>query len=99
MAQTRDAEREPAVRRWFRDLPRTWQRAVVAGLLAGWLVLWYVGLLVVNAWLDGDEPAWTAPLPGMLGGLAGVGGVLWLQRRRMGSFRQVGEYERALRRR
>ncbi|MGY2130121.1 hypothetical protein [Blastococcus sp. SYSU DS0617] len=98
MAQIPAEDQESAARRWYRSLPRTTKRVVAAGLVAGWLALWYVSMYALDGWLDDEGPDWTAPVPGMVGGLAGIGGVLWWQRRRMGSFRRMGEYERALKR-
>lgn len=97
MAGDPDSGRGDASRNRFRGLPRTTRRIVGAVVLIGVLALWYAVLLGWNAWLL-DESDWTDPLPGMVGGLVGIGAVLWWQRRRMGGFRQVGEYQRALRR-
>ena len=97
MARTPDTRRGEAFRRWLRGLPRTTRRLVVAGLVLGWLALWYGGLLALNTWLF-DESDWTEPLSSIIGGLTGMAVVLWLLRRRLGSFRRVGEYEAAVRR-
>ena len=97
MARTPDTRRGEVFRRWLRGLPRTTRRLVVAGLVIGVLALWYVVLLVGNAWLS-DGSDWTEPLPSMIGGIAGMAVVLGLQRRRLGSFRRMGDYDTAVRR-
>lgn len=97
MALTPDARRGQSFRRRLRALPTPTRRLVLAGVVLGWLALWYGALLALNTWLL-DEPGWTEPLPSMAGAVVGGGFVLWLQRRRMGSLRRAWDVDRATRR-
>ena len=98
MARTPDTRRGEAFRRWLHGLPATTRRLVVAGVVLGWLALWYGVLLAMHTWFF-DEPGWAEPLPSMVGAVVGGGLVLFLQRRRMGSLGRVWDVDRAVRRR
>ena len=97
MARTPDAPRGEVLRRWFRGLPRTTRRLVVAGVVLGWLAAWYVFLLLVERAFDDAEVSWTEPLSSMIGPLIGIALAFWLRRRAMGG--HVWEFDRAVRRR
>lgn len=97
MARTPDTARGDALRRRLRALPPTTRRLVLAGVVLGWLAVWYLALLALNTWVL-DEPDWTRPLSSMIGPLVGIAVVFWLLRRRLGSFRRVGMYQGALQR-
>jgi hypothetical protein len=99
VARTPDTRRGEAFRRWLHGLPRTTRRLVVAGLVIGWLALWYAALFAADSAFGEDDVSWADPLPSMVGAVVGGGFVLWLQRRRMGSFTSVWDFDRAVRRR
>ncbi len=98
VARTPDNRRGEAFRSWLRGLPTTTRRLVVAGLVLGWLALWYGALRVIEAFTGGGEVSWVEPLPSMIGAVVGGGLVLWLQRRRMGSVARAWEFQDAARR-
>ena len=71
----------------------------MAGVVIGWLVLWYVALFAVRRAIGDDDVGWAEPLFSMIGPLVGVALALWLRRRAMGSFGRVWDLDRAVRRR
>ena len=71
----------------------------MAGVVIGWLVLWYVALFAVKRAIGDDDVGWAEPLSSMIGPLVGVALVLWLRRRAMGSFGRVWDLDTAVRRR
>ncbi|MDT0277823.1 hypothetical protein [Blastococcus goldschmidtiae] len=97
MARDPDSGRGDAFRNWFQGLPRTTRRVVGAVALIGGLGLWYAFLFAVDSW-SGESPGWADPLDGMVGGIVGVGGFLWLQSRRLGGLGKARKFERARRR-
>lgn len=98
VVRTPDIGRGAAFRRWLRAQPPTTRRLVIAGIVLGWLAVWYLALFALNSWFS-DEPGWTQPLTSMIGPLVGVSLALWLRRRAMGGFGRVWEFDRAVRRR
>jgi hypothetical protein len=98
VARAPDTGRREALRRWFRGLPRTTRRLVAAGVVVGWLALWYVALFLVRRAVQDDDVGWAEPLSSMVGPLIGIALVLWLRRRQMGSLGRVWEFDRAARR-
>lgn len=98
MARTPDTRRGDAFRRWFRGLPRTRRRLVAAGVVVGWLALWYAALFAIRLAIGDDDVGWADPLSSMVGPLIGIALVLWLRRRQMGSFRRVWDFDDAARR-
>jgi len=99
VARIPETRRGEAFRRWFRGLPRTTRRLVVAGLVIGWLAIWYGALFLVNRAVGDDDVSWAEPLSSMVGPLIGVGLACWLRRRALGSFGRVWKLDEAARRR
>lgn len=98
MARTPDTRRGDAFRRWLRGLPRTTRRLVVAGLVVGWLVLWYAAIYLVRRAVEDDGVSWAEPLSSMIGPLIGLALFAWIRRRQMGSFGRMWMFDEAARR-
>ena len=99
MARTPDSGRGAAFRRRLHALPPTPRRLVVAGIVIGWLAVWYVALFAVDRATGDDDVSWGDPLSSMIGPLIGVALAFWLRRRALGSVGSVWEFDRAVRRR
>ena len=90
-------DRPGTVRPRLDGVPLRWRRAVLLGVLIALLAAAYLALVGLHRMLFGGPVDWTAPLPGMVGGVIGTAAVVCLQRRPLGATLTRAELDRALR--
>lgn len=73
--------RAGALRRRLDRVPLRWRRVVLLGVLTGYLAAAHVVMLWLFSLVEDDPVAWTAPLPGLVGGFLGSAAVVSLWRR------------------